>query len=408
MKNSNSRDTPPSYIELCAGVGGARAGLDLLKWKNLLSVEIDLRAAELHRSIFGDCQNSDLHKLDPTEIPDHEILVSGFPCQPFSSSGHRSGEQHEQGNVFQGILKIIEKKAPEICIFENVQGIISNKYGHTFGSILLSLTNIGYIVDWCLCNARWFGVPQDRKRVIAIARKETSGSSFPKDLFGNFLPSDFTEEHSMFYGILSNRKVNVKNWISGDLKNEVEARRPRIGMPRPEITTPFRSIGRAVGNTFLTASITDETSQDFGSQMAHIVSPNFSNRRKIRSARFWGHSGETKIYTKKEEISHSIGTSIGAAPLFFVEKKFVSGRGEKEALLEYSNWGREEDDGYIFRIEAQRAALLFGKECERISHAFRMSHVSETSKYRLIGNMMAPAMAKDIAKMITDKFFHVS
>jgi DNA (cytosine-5)-methyltransferase 1 len=132
------------YIELCAGIGGARAGIEECGWECAYAVDNDKDAVELHQKAFGNCYFEDVRKINPCEIPGHTILFAGFPCQPFSSMGHQKGFSHRSGNVFEAIIKIILYHNPRLIILENVVGILNNMRGHSMASILHLLNECGY------------------------------------------------------------------------------------------------------------------------------------------------------------------------------------------------------------------------------------------------------------------------
>jgi len=137
--------------------------------------------------LFGDPKgpfpNGDITTRSVDDVPDIDLYVCGFPCQPFSTSGKREGFDHKSGNVFWSCLKVIEKKQPKYFILENVKGILGNdkpvgtkrgKYGNTFNiiwSALLELEKYGYTVKWKVMNTRDYGIPQNRERVYFVGTK---------------------------------------------------------------------------------------------------------------------------------------------------------------------------------------------------------------------------------------------
>src|SRR5690348_11424563 len=132
------------FVEVCSGLGGLRLGLEGLGWRCLQAIDSDRDTSTAHEQMFGQCETADVRNLSPDSVARHDVLVAGFPCQPFSSSGHRSGINHPAGGVFDGILRILDYHQPRFTILENVQGLLSNKYGHTFASVLKALTDRDY------------------------------------------------------------------------------------------------------------------------------------------------------------------------------------------------------------------------------------------------------------------------
>lgn len=149
-----------TYVELCAGAGGMRAGLDAAGWECLLAVDNDPDAVQVHNLAHGRAVQRDLAELSPSDLPEVDAWVAGFPCQPFSSSGNRSGFDHSAGNVFEHLVSLIDPVRPKLVLLENVEGLLKNKSGHTFSKVLQTLTTLEYTVNWLLIDLQWFKVPQ--------------------------------------------------------------------------------------------------------------------------------------------------------------------------------------------------------------------------------------------------------
>jgi DNA (cytosine-5)-methyltransferase 1 len=118
--------------------------------------------------------------LDPSKLPDFDILTAGFPCQSFSVAGNEKGFKDDRGNLFFEIIKIAKEKRPSILFLENVKGLLSNDSGRTFLRILIELDAIGYDVQWQVINGKYF-VPQQRERVFIIGtlREKPRPEIFP-------------------------------------------------------------------------------------------------------------------------------------------------------------------------------------------------------------------------------------
>ena len=110
----------------------------------------------------------DITKVKAEEIPDHDLLVGGFPCQAFSIAGKRGGFEDTRGTLFFEIARIAQEKRPRLILLENVKGLLSHDKGRTFGAILTTLDEIGYDCQWQVLNSKNFGVPQNRERVFII------------------------------------------------------------------------------------------------------------------------------------------------------------------------------------------------------------------------------------------------
>lgn len=156
-------------IDLCAGIGGMRLGFEQTgKTINIFSCEKDNSAAKTYQANFGDNPLGDITKLKIKDIPDHDILLAGFPCQPFSFAGKRRGFNDTRGTLFFNIAKIIKAKRPKAILLENVKGLLANNHGRTFHTIKTIVENLGYKVHYKVLNAKDFGVPQNRERVFIV------------------------------------------------------------------------------------------------------------------------------------------------------------------------------------------------------------------------------------------------
>jgi len=132
--------------------------------------EIDKYASELLATKFPTVKNyGDATKINPRELPDFDMLCGGFPCQAFSVAGKRRGFEDTRGTMFFEIARILEVKRPKIVFLENVKGLLNHEGGKTFTTILQTLDELGYEVQWMVLNSKFFGVPQNRERVFIIA-----------------------------------------------------------------------------------------------------------------------------------------------------------------------------------------------------------------------------------------------
>ncbi|MCE5091300.1 DNA (cytosine-5-)-methyltransferase [Staphylococcus devriesei] len=157
-----------NFIDLFSGIGGFRIALEDAGGKCVFSSEIDKYARETYRMNFNEIPCGDITEILSKDIPDHNVLAAGFPCQPFSLAGKRLGFEDARGTLFFEILKILKAKRPESFILENVAGIVNHDSGKTIKVIEDSLKNINYRFEWKLLNAKDYGVPQNRNRWYCI------------------------------------------------------------------------------------------------------------------------------------------------------------------------------------------------------------------------------------------------
>lgn len=160
------------FIDLFAGIGGMRLGLEASGHKCVFTSEWDPHAQQMYEANFGETPHGDITQIDASDIPDHDILAAGFPCQPFSISGHKKGFEDTRGTLFYDILRISQEKRPSILLLENVKFLRHHDKGHTLRVMIQHLMEIGYNVNWQVLNAKDFGLAQNRERVIIIATKD--------------------------------------------------------------------------------------------------------------------------------------------------------------------------------------------------------------------------------------------
>ena len=391
------------YIELCAGVGGTRAGLDSAGWECVFAVDIDPDAIAVHEVAFGRAEQLDVTTLEPSALPDFEVLVAGFPCQPFSSSGTRKGFQHRSGHVFESLMSIVDDRTPPVLLFENVVGLLSNKSGHTFASILGHLTARGYSVEWLVIDACWLGVPQSRPRVlIAASRADVLPRTSPAR-FEESTPGGPARQYSIFGPLLDRFGLEATASGHGGLTETTARLAPAIGKRRPSKGGGFGGYGWAVGDQYRAYRTRRSAEQRFGLELAEIVAPEFSAPELIRSVRFWserGGGGKHGIHVRNLPISHCVGTSLGGAPLFSVPLAAVREPAEREAFLQYADWRREQQELLVMRLRPDRAVQLFGPHSSAIQKAIEGWKAGATRKFKLVGNMVAPEVARIAAEAI--------
>ena len=390
-----------TYIELCCGIGGTRAGLDAAGWDCVLAVDNDADAVAVHSIAHGEAVCRDVADLKVQSLPDADVWVAGFPCQPFSTSGHRSGFDHSAGNVFEHIFQLLRSKTPPLVIFENVEGLLTNKAGHTFSVILSSLSELGYRTSWLVLDLSWFGVPQTRPRLFIVgaipgvlteSKVPCGGLQFPLET------PNFAE--SVFFDIVGDMRLDCSLRSYGSLKSIEERVAPAIGKARYAGPKFFGSLGSAQGDEYVSYDIVLPRGERPVSSLAEVVAPRFSGPKNIRSGRYYARGGPTTLYLRGELISHCVGTSLGGAPLYAVPLDTIKDVNDRAAFLEFANWHREQDGMLVMRLRPDQAVRLFGPYTADLQEALRTWKAGETRKYKLVGNMVAPVCAKAIASIV--------
>ncbi|PSU61762.1 DNA (cytosine-5-)-methyltransferase [Photobacterium phosphoreum] len=182
QEQEKNKNKDLKFIDLFCGVGGIRKAFESTGAGCVFSSEIDLFAQFTYYTNYGVVPYGDITKINPDDIPDHDILCAGFPCQPFSHIGKREGFAHPtQGTMFHEIIKILEIKKPRGIFLENVPGLINHDNGNTLATILDALSDLGYNCKHHVYNAAKFGVPQNRKRFYLVGFLNEQKFEFPKE-----------------------------------------------------------------------------------------------------------------------------------------------------------------------------------------------------------------------------------
>jgi DNA (cytosine-5)-methyltransferase 1 len=158
-----------NYISLFSGIGGFEQALNKLGGTCVMASEIDKYANQSYEILYGHPTVGDVTKVAAEDVPDHDLLVGGFPCQAFSVAGKRLGFDDTRGTLFFEIARIAKLKRPKALLLENVKGLVGHDGGKTLDAIITTLHDIGYTVDFEVMNSKYFGVPQNRERIFIIA-----------------------------------------------------------------------------------------------------------------------------------------------------------------------------------------------------------------------------------------------
>ena len=161
--------TKLSFMDLFSGIGGFRMGFERQGYRCVFSCEKDAHAQKMYAANFGERPFGDINDIDIGTIPDTDVLLAGFPCQPFSAAGHRQGFDDGRGTLFFRIVDIAKEKMPRLVVIENVKALVTHNGGQSLATVVDAFATLGYTVTWSVLNASNFGVPQSRERVIIAA-----------------------------------------------------------------------------------------------------------------------------------------------------------------------------------------------------------------------------------------------
>ena len=157
-----------TFIDLFAGIGGIRLPFDELGYMNVFSSEFNEAACDTYEANFGHRPSGDITKIKSKDIPSHDLLLAGFPCQAFSIMGLKKGFEDSRGTWFFEVERILQYHKPKVILLENVKQLVTHDKGRTFDVIINRLTSLGYHLKWKVLNALDFGLPQKRERIIIV------------------------------------------------------------------------------------------------------------------------------------------------------------------------------------------------------------------------------------------------
>lgn len=219
------------FIDLFAGLGGFRLALESLGANCVYSNEWDKDAQSVYSSNFGDIPEGDITKVEEKNIPDHDILCAGFPCQAFSISGKQRGFEDSRGTLFFDVARIVKEKKPKVVFMENVKNFAAHDNGRTLSVVRATMEELNYTFYHAVLNAKDYGIPQKRERIYMVC--------FRKDLnIGYFkfpLPFKLTKHVEDFLlndeSLVKDLYVNREDtYFNGSKDNQYSDKSIRLGI----------------------------------------------------------------------------------------------------------------------------------------------------------------------------------
>ena len=299
-----------TFIDLFAGIGGIRLGYQLNGGRCVFSSEWDKDAAKTYYYNFGERPFGDIQKIDPKDIPDFDVLLAGFPCQPFSIIGDKEGFRHEtQGTLFFNIEKILLEKKPKAFMLENVRNLTAHDNGRTFKVVLSHLKNAGYDVHYKVLNALDYGVPQKRERIIICGFRKKVSFEFPPPIpvncrktVADIIDPEAEQDKSLF----------VRPAIR---KSRLERLKDKA-FPRPYIS--HENVAGSITPHSFSCALRAGAS-------ANYILINDERRPSAREMlRIQGFPDEFKIVVNYGQIKHQTGNSVAVPVIRAVAEKVVA------------------------------------------------------------------------------------
>lgn len=271
------------FLDLFAGIGGFRLGMESAGHKCIGFCEIDKFARASYKAIHDTKGEIELH--DITAVSDESIrrigrvdaICGGFPCQAFSIAGNRRGFEDTRGTLFFEIARFASILRPRYLFLENVRGLLNHENGITFATIISTLDELGYDVEWQVLNSKDFGVPQNRERVFIIGhfRGQRTRNIFPigrntkqvdelprENITTNTLTARYTADGNGSYIIESEqKKIRIKEATSqGFAEAEIG---DSVNLSHPNSKTRRGRVGKQIANTLLTGESQGVVEPDF-------------------------------------------------------------------------------------------------------------------------------------------------
>ncbi len=164
-----------AFVDLFAGIGAFRTALESFGAKCVFSCEWDKDAQDTYETNYGDRPAGDITGIREEDVPSHDILCAGFPCQPFSISGKRLGFADTRGTLFFDVARIVNHHRPMVALLENVKNFASHDGGRTLRTVIDTMGDLGYFVSHDVLNAANYGVPQKRERIYIVCIRKDAG-----------------------------------------------------------------------------------------------------------------------------------------------------------------------------------------------------------------------------------------
>lgn len=235
--NHKTLKTPTRVVELFCGIGGFRLAAEERALTTVWANDSSSEACAVYRDRFGEkgLHEGDIRDL-VDQVPAHDLLTAGFPCQPFSSAGKKRGTGDLRGTLFECIAEVLRRQQPEHFVLENVPGLLSMSQGDHFREILTTLVSAGYNIEWRLINAMDLGLPQCRRRILLVGARRDGVTALEVDQARLANRSEMSLTSQWARGAIAAHRGSVPPWGMAAERHFVAGNVPmvpRLASPRP-------------------------------------------------------------------------------------------------------------------------------------------------------------------------------
>ena len=360
------------FFDMFSGIGGFKIALEKAGFKCVGYCDNDKYATKLYREFFNTEEEmyfDDATTIRTEELPDFDILCAGFPCQAFSIAGKRRGFSESRGTMFFEVARILRDKKPKYFILENVKGLLNHERGGTFATIVKILTDLGYSTQWQVLNSKFFGVPQNRERVLLVGclTGECIGKVFP---------------------IASNDAKNISN-LNTIAVNKRKSQGNRV-YSTDGISSCLTSNGGGQGGK---------------TGLYFINKPRFDTYKASDIVQTLKVAGDTPLMrvkngTKKGFDEASIGDGINLAYPQSATRRGRVGRKVSQTLDTHCNMGTI-DNFRIRRLTPLECFRLQGFPDEMVKKAYELK-ISDAQLYKMAGNAVTVNTVYAVAKGVAE------
>lgn len=300
------------FIDLFAGIGGIRTGFEQVfkeKSEFIFASELDKFAQTSYIANYNEEPKGDITKIHEKDVPNHDIVLAGFPCQAFSIAGKRKGFEDTRGTLFFDVARIVNEHKPKVVFLENVKGFRNHNKGNTFRTVKETLEEMGYRVFAEVLNAKDFGLPQNRERIYIIGFLDHSIEfKYPKPLEKKKKLGEILEDN-----VDSKYTISDKLW-AGHQRRKKEHKEKGNGFGYSLFTH----------NSEYTSTISARYYKDGSEILIHQENQNPRKLTPKEASRLQGFPNEYKIAVSDTQAYKQFGNSVAVPVIKAIAKEIYS------------------------------------------------------------------------------------